>query len=100
MIAMVTRRPSIGALLRMPAQAVRVRLHASLIAAGFDDLHPAHLNVFQFPGPDGAQPSVLAERALMSRQAMNHVLGELERLGYLPREASSADRRAGCAQTR
>jgi hypothetical protein len=27
---------------------------------GFDDLDGAHLNVFQYPGPQGARPSELA----------------------------------------
>lgn len=101
MLAMPKRTPSprhhqprIGALLRAPAQSIRARLHAALLDAGFDDFHPAHLDVFQFPGPAGAQPSVLADRALMSRQAMNHLLGQLEERGYLRRAPSPVDARA------
>jgi DNA-binding MarR family transcriptional regulator len=43
--------------------------------------------VLQFPGPDGVRPIVLAERAGMSKQAMNQLLGTLEGLGYIERSA-------------
>ena len=82
---MASRRPAIGALTRMPHQAARAAVLEELRAAGFGDLNAAHLNVFQYPGPDGVQPSVLAERAMMSKQAMNHLLGQLEAKGYLRR---------------
>ena len=52
---------------------------------GFDDLDAAHLNVFQYPGPQGARPSELAARLRISKQALNYLLGELERLDYLER---------------
>ena len=41
--------------------------------------------VLQFPGPHGIRPGTLAERAGMSKQAMNQLLGSLEGLGYLTR---------------
>jgi len=69
----------------MPYQAARAALLGELSTAGFGDLTAAHLNVFQFPGPEGVQPLVLAERAMMSKQAMNHLLGQLEAKGYLRR---------------
>ena len=53
---------------------------------GYTDLQAAHLNVFQYPGPDGASPSELAARLGISKQALNYLLGELERLGYLERQ--------------
>ena len=81
-------------MLRAPAQTVRARLHAALVDAGFEDFQPAHLDVFQFPGPAGAQPSELAERAHVSRQAMNHLLGQLEERGYLRRSVPPDDGRA------
>jgi DNA-binding MarR family transcriptional regulator len=61
---------------------------------GFDDLDPAHLNVFQYPGPQGARPSELAARLRMSKQALNYLLGELERLDYLERRADPDDGRS------
>ena len=61
---------------------------------GFDDLDAAHLNVFQYPGPQGARPSELAARLRISKQALNYLLGELERLGYLERRADPDDLRS------
>ena len=75
----------IGALLRVPAQAVQRRIVKELNAAGFDELRLPHIAVLQFPGPDGVRPGTLAERAGMSKQAMNQLLRSLESLGYIVR---------------
>ena len=75
----------IGALLRVPAQAIHRRLIKELNAADFDGLSIPHLAVLQFPGPDGVRPGTLAERAGMSKQAMNQLLRSLENFGYLVR---------------
>ena len=85
--------PSVGALLRRPAVIVRHEVMASLRAAGFDDVLPAHLGVFQYPGPDGQRPGVLAMRTQASKQAMNHLLHQLEAGGYIVRESHPDDRR-------
>ncbi len=61
---------------------------------GFDDLDAAHLNVFLYPGPQGTRPSELAARLRISKQALNYLLGQLERLGYLEREADPRDTRS------
>lgn len=60
----------------------------------FGDLDTPHLNVFQFPGPEGAKPSELAARLGASKQSINHLLGQLERLGYLERLDDPDDRRS------
>jgi DNA-binding MarR family transcriptional regulator len=86
--------PLIGALLRMPWEAVQRRMLERLHERGFDDLDPAHLIVFQYPGPQGARPSELAARLRMSKQALNYLLGELERLDYLERRADPDDGRS------
>ena len=88
------RTPLIGALLRMPYEAVHLRIVAEANAAGFDDLVPAHLAVLRYPGPDGRRPSELAEEAGMSRQAMNYLLGQLEALDYIIREDDPDDLRS------
>jgi DNA-binding MarR family transcriptional regulator len=80
-----TKDMLIGALLRVPAQAIHRRLINELNAAGFDGLSIPHLAVLQFPGPDRVRPGTLAERAGMSKQAMNQLLRSLENLGYLVR---------------
>ncbi len=84
----------IGALLRVPAQAVQRRIIRALNAAGFDELRLPHMAVLQYPGPDGVRPSALAERAGMSKQAMNQLLRSLEELGYLVRSDAPDEGRA------
>ena len=85
--------PPVPALLRRPTVVVRHAVLRGLHAAGFDDVLPAHLGVFQHPGPDGVRPGVLAARTQASKQAMNHLLHQLEGAGYLVREAHPQDRR-------
>jgi DNA-binding MarR family transcriptional regulator len=80
-----TKDMLIGALLRVPGQAVQRRIIKALNAAGFNELRMPHMAVLQFPGPDGVRPGLLAERAGMSRQAVNQLLGSLEALGYIVR---------------
>ena len=84
----------IGALLRVPAQAIHRRIIQDLNAAGFDDLSLPHIAVLQFPGPDGVRPGTLAERAGMSKQAMNQLLRSLEGLGYIVRSDAPDEGRA------
>jgi len=86
--------PLIGALLRMPWESVQARMLQRLHERGFADLDAAHMNVFQYPGPEGARPSELAARLRMTKQALNYLLGELERLGYLERRADRGDLRS------
>jgi DNA-binding MarR family transcriptional regulator len=85
--------PLIGALLRIPWELVQRRMLERLHERGFDDLDAAHLNVFQYPGPQGAKPSELASRLRVTKQALNYLLGELERLGYLERRPDPDDLR-------
>ena len=90
----VAREMLIGALLRVPAQAIHRRIITDLNAAGFEDLRVPHMAVLQFPGPDGVRPGLLAERAGMSKQAMNQLLRSLEGLGYLARSDAPDEGRA------
>jgi DNA-binding MarR family transcriptional regulator len=84
----------IGALLRVPAQAIHRRIITELNAAGFVELRVPHMAVWQYPGPDGVRPGLLAERAGMSKQAMNQLLRSLEALGYLARSDAPDEGRA------
>jgi DNA-binding MarR family transcriptional regulator len=86
--------PLIGALLRMPWDAVQQHMLERLHESGFGDFDAAYLIVFQYPGPQGARPSELATRLRISKQALNYLLGELERLGYLERRADPDDLRS------
>lgn len=76
--------PMIGALLRLPHEAVVARLMEALRRAHLE-LSPTELGVFLFPGPEGRSPSDLARQCGMTRQAMNYVLTGMEAEGYLRR---------------
>jgi DNA-binding MarR family transcriptional regulator len=84
----------IGALLRVPAQAIHRRIIRELNAAGFGELRVPHMAVLQFPGPDAVRPGMLAERAGISKQAMNQLLRSLEALGYVERSDAADEGRA------
>jgi len=81
-------------LIRRLHLSIRGQLIEELRAAGYHEITPAHIYVFQTPGPDGLRPTELAQRALMTKQAMNHLLSGLEQLGYIERVASPSDGRA------
>jgi len=93
-VRIVPKEMLIGALLRVPAQAIHRRIIAELNAAGFEELRVPHMAVLQFPGPDGVRPGSLAGRAGMSKQAMNQLLRSLEGIGYLARSDAPDEGRA------
>lgn len=85
--ATVPSPPFIGALLRIGLGRVRARMFQALHDAGFTDIQDPHMAALTYPAPDGTRPSDLARRAGISRQAMNHLLAQVEALGYLERRA-------------
>ena len=60
---------------------------------GFTDLDAAHLNVFQYPGPQGARPRA-GHPAADQQASPQLLLGERERLGYLERRPDPDDLRS------
>jgi DNA-binding MarR family transcriptional regulator len=86
--------PFIGGLTRVVWQWVRREIHAGVVAAGYDDLNPAHVALFRNPGPDGMRPSDLAEEMQITKQSVNELLGHLEHRGYLMREPDPTDGRS------
>ena len=86
--------PLIGALLRVPWEAVQEHMLARLHAEGFADFDASYLTVFRYPSPEGERPSELAARRRVSKQALNHLLGQLEQRGYLRRDADPEDGRS------
>ena len=86
--------PLIGALLRMPVDAVRRQVIERLHERGFGDVDEAHLSVLRYPGPQGERPSDLAAQLGMTKQALNYQLGQLERRGYLERRPNPGDLRS------
>jgi DNA-binding MarR family transcriptional regulator len=83
----------LGLLLRLPYQALTARVRDGLAAAGYDDIHLAHLSVFQNLG-DGARASDLAARAQITKQSMGYLVDYLAARGYLERVPDPTDRRA------
>lgn len=86
-------RPWAGALLRFCWQGVRAHIAEAATAAGYADLTRAHIALFRHPTLDGARPSRLASEVHLSKQAVNDLLGDLEKRGYIRREVDKADRR-------
>jgi DNA-binding MarR family transcriptional regulator len=82
-----TEAPYIGALLRLAHQVVRARLLGALADRGLTDINEAYWSLFQYPSIDGMRPSALAKRLGISKQALNHLIGQLEKLGYLKRRS-------------
>jgi DNA-binding MarR family transcriptional regulator len=87
-------RPLIGLLLRLVYQHHAQDIDAALREAGFDDLRPAHANVFPFVPPQGITVSELAELARVRKQTMGQAVERLERLGYVERRQNPRDRRS------
>lgn len=86
--------PMIGALLRTPWEAVQSHMLRRLHENGCADFDAAYLPVFGYPGPQGMRPSELAARLGISKQALNYLLGSLERAGYLQRQPHPDDSRS------
>jgi DNA-binding MarR family transcriptional regulator len=78
----------IGARLRFGLSYVEQRILDALAAAGFPDIQVAHFKVLRFPPPENERPIDLAQRAGMTKQAMNYLLVQLEEMGYVERVAA------------
>jgi DNA-binding MarR family transcriptional regulator len=85
----------IGALLRIPAQAVQRHTWGKL-SADFPELREAHMPVFQHieHPPGGSRLTDLADLAQITKQSMGELVDHLERHGYVERVSDPDDRRA------
>jgi len=88
----------LGALLRIPFQAIVARIQQELDAAGYSDLRPAHYVVFQHMRPEGVRLTELAEEAQITKQSMGYLVDYLEQQGYTKRAPDPADGRAKVIQ--
>ncbi len=86
--------PYLGGLLRVCWQWIREQIFEGVCAAGYDDLKPSHVGLFRYPTLDRQRPSELADQLQITRQSVNELLGDLEELGYVTREADPANKRA------
>ncbi len=84
----------LAALLRIPYRELVRTLYERLGKQGFDDLQPAHSQVFPYLRGGPSQSAVLAERAQITKQSMSYLLGSLEERGYVSRSTSAQDGRA------
>ncbi len=75
-------------------QWVHDQIYAGVVAAGYDDLNAAHEGLWPCADPDGLRPSQLADRAGITKQSVNDLLGHLERHGFLGSVPDSKDGRA------
>lgn len=86
--------PHVGAMMRFAWQWVWKQIFSGIVAAGYDDVNPAHVALFRYPGLDQQRPSELAEQLQIAKQSVNDLLGHLEHHGYLTREPDPNDGRA------
>jgi len=84
----------VGAMMRLIWQSVWRQIFSGVVAAGYQDVNPAHVGLFRYPGLDGQRPSELADQLQITKQSVNDLLGHLEARGYLAREPDPNDGRA------
>ncbi len=65
-----------------------------LTARGFDGLTPAFAGLIPLLDADGARPTVLAQRANVTKQAISQLVRELETRGYTEQLPDPTDTRA------
>src|SRR4051795_4868340 len=49
--------PHVGAMMRLAWQGVWKKIFSGVVAAGYQDVNPAHVGLFRYPGLDGQRPS-------------------------------------------
>jgi DNA-binding MarR family transcriptional regulator len=82
-------------LLRRPYEALLMRIHAELAAAGFADSYPAWgTNIFHHLRQGGFRLTELAERTHTTKQALLYTINQLEAAGYVERVPDPTDGRA------
>lgn len=84
----------LAVLLRTGFQQIVAHVHARLGQAGFTDVRPAHMTIFQHLRPEGSRIGELAERAQLTNQSVGYLVDYLENRGYVERRADPDDRRA------
>jgi DNA-binding MarR family transcriptional regulator len=84
----------VGALLRAAWKGVRDHIDEAVKAAGYVDITRTHVLLFRHPTLDGMRPTDLADEMQLSKQAVNDLLRDLERQGYIRRDVDPADRRS------
>jgi DNA-binding MarR family transcriptional regulator len=82
-------------LLRRPYEALLMKIHAELAAAGFADSYPSWgTNIFHYLREGGLRLTELAERTHTTKQALRYTINQLEAAGYVERVPDPTDGRA------
>ena len=82
-------------LLRRPYEALLMRLHTELDAAGYADTYPSWgTNIFHHLRERGLRLTELAERTHTTKQALRYTINQLEAAGYVERVPDPTDGRA------
>ncbi|MBW6400255.1 MarR family winged helix-turn-helix transcriptional regulator [Roseomonas sp. HJA6] len=87
-------RRTLGALLRLPYEAMQREVYGALAVRGFPEIRPAHSAVFRHIAPGGSRLTVLAERAGMTKQSMAYLVEGLQEAGLLRSLPDPSDGRA------
>src|SRR6185312_4386828 len=85
---------NIGILLRTPFFKLVEEIHNTLAEKGYPEIRPAHGNVFQFIGKNGARITDMAKKAHMTKQSMSYLVYYLEEHGYVEQASDDTDARA------
>lgn len=88
------RRRTLGALLRLPYEALQKEVYGALAARGFPEIRPAHSAVFRHIAPGGSRLTALAERAGMTKQSMAYLIEALQEAGLVRSLPDPSDGRA------
>src|SRR5262245_18908322 len=86
--------PYIGYSMRVVWQWIWAQNFEAVVRAGYDDVNPAHVSLFRYPGLDGQRMTDVAARMQITKQSVHELIGHLETLGYLVREPDPTNRRA------
>ena len=87
-------RRHLGVKLRQAHETFIGEVFDRLAGQGFDDMRPAHAQVFQNLKEEGVRLTELARAAGITPQSMGALVDDLERLGYVERVHDPHDRRA------
>ncbi len=75
----------LGAMFRIPFQAIVALIDEGLRARGFTDLRPAHFVIFQHIRPEGSRITELAEQAQITKQSTGSLVDHMVACGYVDR---------------
>lgn len=87
-------KPNLSLLMEGPYKAMDKELFPALARRGHGDIRPAHSKVFEVIKGTGSRVTDMADDAAMTKQAMQYLVDDLERLGYAERIPDPGDRRA------